>query len=125
MMGRGRPWHDHAVGFTERPVTSMDSPRVLAVAVVLLLTDRFVPGHAATVQDQSVAVLPLTNESGDARNDYFSEGLSEQLISDFSRIDALRVIGRSSSFRFRSGDGLTAIVWSAQDQRFYRLLECC
>lgn len=86
---------------------------VLAVAVVLLLTDRFVvrkDAVASTALDRSVAVLPLANESGDASNDFFSDGLSEQLISDLSRIEALRVIGRSSSFRFRDSQESLAMI---------------
>lgn len=86
---------------------------VLAVAVVLLLTDRFVvrkDAVASTALDRSVAVLPLANESGDASNGFFSDGLTEQLISDLSRIEALRVIGRSSSFRFRDSQESLAMI---------------
>jgi TolB-like protein/tetratricopeptide (TPR) repeat protein len=87
---------------------------VLAVAVVLLLTDRFVvrgdPAAEGATLDRSVAVLPLANESGDTANDYFVDGLSEQLISDLTRIEALKVIGRNSSFRFHgSTESLAAI----------------
>jgi TolB-like protein/tetratricopeptide (TPR) repeat protein len=57
----------------------------------------------AKVPAQSVAVLPLANESGDPSQDYFSDGLSEQLISDLTQIDGLKVIGKSSSFQFRDG----------------------
>jgi serine/threonine-protein kinase len=46
-------------------------------------------------------VLPLLNESGDASQDYFSDGLSEELISALGQVRDLRVIGRNSSFRFR------------------------
>src|SRR5512135_1600984 len=75
---------------------------VLALAVVLLLTNQFVlhkDGNAAP--DKSVAVLPLLNESGDPQQDYFSDGLSEELISALAQVHDLKVIGRSSSFRFR------------------------
>jgi serine/threonine-protein kinase len=75
---------------------------VLALAVVLLLTNQFVlhkDGNAAL--DRSIAVLPLINESGDAQQDYFSDGLSEELISALAQVHDLRVIGRNSSFQFR------------------------
>lgn len=52
--------------------------------------------------DKSVAVLPLKNESGDPKQDYFSDGLSEDLISALSHVPDLKVIGRTSSFHFRN-----------------------
>jgi len=45
--------------------------------------------------------LPLLNESGDPKDDYFSDGLSEELIAALGQIKNLKVIGRSSSFRFK------------------------
>ena len=75
---------------------------VLAVAVILLLTDRFAPHRNADAGlDKSVAVLPLVNESGDPQQDYFSDGLSEELISAIAQVHDIKVIGRNSSFRFR------------------------
>jgi TolB-like protein/cytochrome c-type biogenesis protein CcmH/NrfG len=50
---------------------------------------------------KSIAVLPLINESGDPRDEYFSDGLSEELIAALAQISGLKVIGRSSSFRFK------------------------
>ena len=50
---------------------------------------------------KSIAVLPLLNESGDPRDEYFSDGLSEELIAALAQIRELKVIGRSSSFRFK------------------------
>lgn len=78
---------------------------VLAVAVVLLVTNTFVlhrdAGVTTTTVAKSVAVLPLLNESGDASQDYFSDGLSEELISALGQVRELKVIGRNSSFQFR------------------------
>jgi TolB-like protein len=50
---------------------------------------------------KSIAVLPLLNESGDPKDEYFSDGLSEELIAALAQIRDLKVIGRSSSFRFK------------------------
>ncbi|HEY2711627.1 MAG TPA: hypothetical protein VGI60_03865 [Chthoniobacterales bacterium] len=50
---------------------------------------------------KSIAVLPLLNESGNPKDEYFSDGLSEELIAALSQIGELKVIGRSSSFRFK------------------------
>jgi len=77
---------------------------VLALAVVLLLTDRLVLHRnpdANAGSEKSVAVLPLINESGDPQQDYFSDGLSEELISSLGQVHDLKVIGRNSSFQFR------------------------
>jgi TolB-like protein len=49
----------------------------------------------------SIAVLPLANESGEASEQYFSDGISEDLITALSQLQGLRVIGRSPAFKFR------------------------
>jgi TolB-like protein len=49
----------------------------------------------------SIAVLPFTNLSGDPKQEYFSDGISEELINALSHIDALQVIARTSSFSFK------------------------
>ncbi|WP_158882190.1 tetratricopeptide repeat protein [Rhodanobacter sp. L36] len=86
---------------------------VLAAAVVLLLTDRFVvrPNTGvASPSNPSIAVLPLSNESGDPAQQYFSDGLSEDLINALSQFNGLKVISRNSSFQFRdSKDDAKAI----------------
>jgi TolB-like protein len=56
---------------------------------------------AFTSDNKSIAVLPLLNESGDPKDEYFSDGLSEELIAALAQIRELKVIGRSSSFRFK------------------------
>ncbi|HEV2607678.1 MAG TPA: tetratricopeptide repeat protein, partial [Xanthomonadaceae bacterium] len=55
----------------------------------------------SSVIDKYIAVLPLVNESGDPQQDYFSDGLSEELISAIAQVHAIKVIGRNSSFQFR------------------------
>ncbi len=61
------------------------------------------PASAATpaIPEKSIAVLPLVNSSGDPANEYFADGMSEEFISTFSRLAALKVIGRASSFQFK------------------------
>jgi len=59
------------------------------------------PAVAGSAPQKSIAVLPLLNESGDPRDEYFSDGLSEELIAALAQIRELKVIGRSSSFRFK------------------------
>jgi TolB-like protein len=58
-------------------------------------------GSFSGLPAKSIAVLPLLNESGDPKDEYFSDGLSEELIAALGQIRDLKVIGRSSSFRFK------------------------
>ena len=58
-------------------------------------------GVSLPISEKSIAVLPLVNTSGDAANDYFSDGLSEELIAVLAKIPGLKIIGRSSSFLFK------------------------
>ena len=75
----------------------------------LFLLGRYTAGRGTTrlsevatvVPGKSIAVLPLINESGDPKDEYFSDGLSEELIAALAQISGLKVIGRSSSFRFK------------------------
>lgn len=56
---------------------------------------------AFTPPPHSIAVLPFTNLSGDPKEEYFSDGVSEELINALSQIDALQVAARTSSFSFK------------------------
>ena len=102
---------------------------LIVVALAFLLADRFwlSPRHpeqiaapAAVVTDngqtskseptepqyppKSIAVLPFVNMSADADNEYFSDGISEELLNLLAKIPELRVISRSSSFYFKGKD---------------------
>jgi serine/threonine-protein kinase len=80
-----------------------------ALSVALFFVGRYTAGNGASQVRQvtsaspgkSIAVLPLINESGDPKDEYFSDGLSEELIAALAQISGLKVIGRSSSFRFK------------------------
>jgi len=54
-----------------------------------------------TQPDKSIAVLPFVNMSGDEENEYFSDGLTEELLNSLARIKDLKVTGRTSSFAFK------------------------
>src|SRR5206468_12719715 len=49
----------------------------------------------------SLAVLPFTNMSGDPEQEYFSDGITEDIITDLSQISALFVIARNTAFTFK------------------------
>jgi TolB-like protein/Tfp pilus assembly protein PilF len=103
------------------PQTARRMDRVIIVVLVLALAyfcfDKFVltpqreaaliatagaPNEHKTATDsKSLAVLPLVNESGEKDEQYFSDGLSEDLITALSQFAGLKVIGRNSSFQFR------------------------
>jgi TolB-like protein/Tfp pilus assembly protein PilF len=53
------------------------------------------------IPEKSIAVLPLVNSTGDPANEYFSDGMSEEFISTLSRLQELKVVGRTSSFQFK------------------------
>src|ERR1700677_3809171 len=58
----------------------------------------------------SVAVLPFTNLSGDPTQDYFSDGVSEELINALSHVEALQVSARTSSFSFKGKNADIAAI---------------
>jgi TolB-like protein/Tfp pilus assembly protein PilF len=113
---------------------SMRTPAIIAAAAVLVIAVSGIgawllwrslqpaaPGTAqATSQDlaqkaqsatpvfsppaHSVAVLPFVNMSGDPKEDYFSDGISEELLNALSRLNDLQVVARTSSFSFKGKD---------------------
>lgn len=62
---------------------------------------RFWPKSAAGPIEVSVAVLPFVNMSGDPKQEYFSDGFSEELVNDLSNNPHLRVASRTGSFAFK------------------------
>jgi adenylate cyclase len=66
-------------------------------------TDGAPPGAppSTTPDKPSLAVLPFANMSGDAEQEYFSDGMTEDLITDLSKVSALFVIARNSSFAYK------------------------
>ena len=63
----------------------------------------------------SIAVLPFVNMSDDKANDYFSDGLSEELLNVLAKVQGLRVIARTSSFAFKGKNATIAEVSQALD----------
>lgn len=59
------------------------------------------PGVAAMIEGPSIAVLPFANLSGDASNEYLSDGITEDVINGLSHYSDLSVIARNSSFSYK------------------------
>jgi len=102
---------DPAASNTRRTGRNLDLAiiGVLALAVVLLLTDRFVLRHgvnettAAPIPEKSVAVLPFENLSEEKQNEYFTDGVQDEILSDLAKIADLKVISRTSVMQYKSG----------------------
>jgi TolB-like protein/DNA-binding winged helix-turn-helix (wHTH) protein/Tfp pilus assembly protein PilF len=85
---------------------------VIATGVLLLAAlawfgwERISKYRAATEQPRidSVAVLPLTNLAGETAEDYFADGMTEELITELAKAGSLRVISRTSVMRFKRTD---------------------
>jgi adenylate cyclase len=80
----------------------------LALAVAYFAVDKFVPQaepkQASVAREKSIAVLPFANMSGDPEQEYFADGISEELINTLVRLEGLRVVGRTSSFSYKNAD---------------------
>ena len=83
---------------------------IMALAIVLLLTNTLVwhkgagPSVGADnvpVAEHSIAVLPFVNMSSDKEQEYFSDGISEELLNLLAKIPELQVTARTSSFSFK------------------------
>ena len=83
---------------------------VLAVALVFFVGTHQWGGETgnAEIADKSIAVLPFVNMSSDPEQEYFSDGISEELLNVLSKIPGLRVSARTSSFQFK-GENLDIV----------------
>src|SRR3984957_20595525 len=82
---------------TGRGIVALALVLSLAILCVLFVRSR---GHRSAAI-RSLAVLPLENLSGDAAQSYFSDGMTDELITDLAQISALRVISRTSVMTYK------------------------
>lgn len=79
---------------------------ILFIAVIgYFLYQQRTKNNEQTTFDKSIAVLPFENMSGDAAQEYFSDGISEEILNSLAQIEGLKVTGRTSSFQFK-GKGM-------------------
>lgn len=88
------------------PMTGMGLQRLKHIKTPVTIfkieiAGRPAPPQAAEGTDRRVAVLPLANISADPKDEYFADGMTDEIISTLSRIAGLRVIARTSVLRFK------------------------
>ena len=80
-----------------------------AISVALFFLGRYTASTAGNQTSEkpnepttkSIAVLPFVNMSANKENEFFADGLSEEILNSLARIDGMRVVGRTSSFQFK------------------------
>ena len=92
---------------------------LLALAVVFMFVDNYVlkseperaevtaegiPAAEPIEREKSIAVLPFANMSGDPEQEFFSDGISEELLNVLAKVKGLRVTSRTSAFAFKGKD---------------------
>jgi eukaryotic-like serine/threonine-protein kinase len=86
-------------GIKQHKLAAVISLIVLAVGIIGLAAYLRTRNSGAAIE--SIAVLPFVNTSGDATADYLSDGITESLINRFSQLPGLRVVPRSTVFRYK------------------------
>ena len=94
-------------------ITAKKNPILIIISILLILVSVYffkysfiVPkadreANSENTPAKSIAVLPFVNMSADSSQEYFSDGLSEELLNLLAKIPDLKVIGRTSSFAFK------------------------
>jgi adenylate cyclase len=79
--------------------------RKVVASIAELIRAEKAPAPAAKAEPEvrklAICVLPFANMSGDAEQEYFSDGISEDIITDLSKVSALSVVSRNTAFSFR------------------------
>ncbi len=88
----------------DKLVLSAERDAVLVESTTQAVVERAATKEASVESDKSIAVLSFVNMSDDASNEFFSDGLSEELINLLAKIPRLRVTSRSSAFSYKGKD---------------------
>jgi TolB-like protein len=78
-----------------------DPVEVIAEEIPAADPDEPIPAAEPTEQEKSIAVLPFVNMSGDPEQEFFSDGISEELLNVLAKVKDLRVTSRTSAFAFK------------------------
>ena len=90
-----------AIDPTARYASSAHFGQALASNSMETPTDTATIPHTVVSAAKSVAVLPFTNMSNDPENEYFTDGMAEEIINALNKVQSLRVAARTSSFAFK------------------------
>ena len=87
----------------ERRLKNIERPiRVYSVSLDALPTEQTSGAASAHLQEKpSIAVLPFINMSGDPEQEYFSDGITEDIITDLSKVSGLFVVARNTAFTYK------------------------
>jgi serine/threonine protein kinase/Tfp pilus assembly protein PilF len=88
----------------KKPGERFQSAAEVGVALRTLAAATSAPLPKSEPEAASIAVLPFTNMSADPEQDYFCDGMAEEIINALTRIDNLRVVARTSAFSFKGRD---------------------
>jgi adenylate cyclase len=81
------------------PLTGRSAGKSRAAAAEASSTAQAVPGERA--RQVTICVLPFANMSGDAEQEYFSDGISEDVITDLSKVSAIAITARNTAFAYK------------------------
>ncbi len=107
---------DRSQSITDRTGRKLDRAIILVLVIALayfiwerqsgtpVQTEPVAAVETQAELDRSIAVLPFVNMSADADNEYFSDGLSEELLNLLAKVDGLKVAARTSSFKFKGSE---------------------
>ena len=94
---------------------------IVLFAAAIFLYNKFFYHSKFTGKEKSIAVLPFTNMSNDKENEYFSDGMTEEITTQLSKIAELKVIARTSSMQYKNSN--KSIKEIAQELGVSSLLE--
>ena len=96
--------HAVARALEKKPEDRFDSVTAFARALAADANQSVLPAQLASTLRLSIAVLPVAHRSADAETEFFSEGMTEELINALAKVEGLRLVSRSSAYAFKSGD---------------------
>ena len=99
--GLATPASSPAALRSSRQKLTLGVAAVLVLGVVAWAMSMFAPGGNSAGYKPSVIVLPFKNIGADSKYEYISDGLTDDLVTDLSRVDSLRVIAKQSSYFYK------------------------
>src|SRR5712692_9945979 len=111
-----RQVYDHVRNKFELPLASLGAKSLKNVSEPVEVYKMVMPWSESKVAPQAqldkrrIAVLPFTNISPDSQDEYFADGMTEELISTISNMHDLSVISRTSAMRYKGGDKTVAEI---------------